>query len=102
LPAPLPALNFDELIELSDPSLAALLRDVDANILALALVGSRDEFIDRICSQMPRRTAKEFRRRLQQIGPTRLSDVEAAQQNVARAAAHRLGAQRTKAVAPTA
>jgi flagellar motor switch protein FliG len=99
--APLPRLNFDALVELNDRTLAALLREVDPNVLALALVGSRDEFIDRICGQMPRRTAREFRRRLQQIGPTRLSDVEAAQQNVARIAAQRIAAQRTKAHAST-
>jgi flagellar motor switch protein FliG len=101
MPAP-PPLNFDALIELNDRLLAALLREVDPNVLALALVGSRDEFIDRVCGRMPRRTAREFRRRLQQIGPTRLSDVEAAQQTVARIASMRIAIQRTEPVAPTA
>lgn len=101
-PAPLPALNFDALVELNDRMLSALLRQVDPNMLALALVGSRDEFIDRICGQMPRRTAREFRRRLRQIGPTRLSDVEAAQQTVARTAAQYIAARRTQPLASTA
>jgi flagellar motor switch protein FliG len=95
-PAPLPPLNFDALVELNDRMLAALLRQVESNVLALALVGSHDEFIERICGQMPRRMAREFRRRLRQIGPTRLSDVEAAQQAVARIAAQCIAAQRTK------
>jgi flagellar motor switch protein FliG len=102
MPAPLPPLNFDALNELNDRLLAALLREVDPNVLALALVGSRDEFIDRICGRMPRRTAREFRRRLQQIGPTRLSDVEAAQQTIARIASMRIAIQRTEPVAPSA
>jgi flagellar motor switch protein FliG len=101
-PAPLPPLNFDALVELNDRMLAALLRQVEPNVLALALVGSRDEFIDRICGQMPRRTAREFRRRLRQIGPTRLSDVEAAQQTVARIAAQCIAAQQTKPLARAA
>jgi flagellar motor switch protein FliG len=101
-PTPLPPLNFDALVELNDRMLAALLRQVAPNVLALALVGSRDEFIDRICRQMPRRTAREFRRRLRQIGPTRLSDVEAAQQTVARIAAQCIAAQQTKPLARVA
>jgi flagellar motor switch protein FliG len=95
-PMPLPALNFDALIELNDRLLAGLLREVDPSLLALALVGSREEFIDRICGQMPRRAALEFRRRVHQIRPTRLSDVEAAQQAVARIAAQRIATQRSK------
>ncbi|HEY3392066.1 MAG TPA: FliG C-terminal domain-containing protein [Lacipirellulaceae bacterium] len=101
-PAPLPPLNFDALVELNDRMLAALLRQVEPNVLALALVGSRDGFIDRICGQMPRRAAREFRRRLRQIGPTRLSDVDAAQQTVARIAAQCIAAQRTKPLARAA
>jgi len=91
-----PPLNFDELVNFNDEVLASVLREVDPNVLALALAGSRDELTDRICSRMPKRVAREFRRRLGQLGPTRLSDVEAAQQNVARIAAWRLSEQRTK------
>jgi flagellar motor switch protein FliG len=94
-PAP-PSLNFDELVNFNDEALAGVLREVDANVLALALAGSRDELTDRICNRMPKRVAREFRRRLSQLGPTRLSDVEAAQQSVARIAARRLSEQRTK------
>jgi flagellar motor switch protein FliG len=100
--APLPRFNFDELIHLEDQMLAGLLRDVDPSVFALALVGSHDELIDRICGQMPKRVAREFRRRLRQTGPTRLSDVEAAQQSVARTAVQRLSEQRSKRLAPTA
>ena len=83
-PQPLPRIDFDQL----DPSRRRarwrrVLRDVDANVLALALAGSRDELVDRICEQMPKRTARAFRRELRRLGPTRLSDVEAAQRAVA-------------------
>jgi hypothetical protein len=37
----------------------------------------------RILRRLPRRQAKEFRRRLRDIGPTRLSDMLAAQQQLA-------------------
>jgi flagellar motor switch protein FliG len=91
-----PPMNFDELVNVNDEALAGVLGDVDPNVLALALAGSRDELTDRICGRMPKRVAREFRRRLGQLGPTRLSDVEAAQQEVARIAARRLIDQRMK------
>jgi flagellar motor switch protein FliG len=91
-----PPLNFDELVNFNDETLAGVLREVDPNVLALALAGSRDELTDRICGRMPKRVAREFRRRLGELGPTRLSDVEGAQQSVARIAARRLSEQRTK------
>ncbi len=94
-PSP-PPLNFDELVNFDDEALAGVLREIDPNVLALALAGSRDELTDRICGRMPKRVAREFRRRLGHLGPTRLSDVEAAQQSVARVAARRLSEQRLK------
>jgi flagellar motor switch protein FliG len=94
-PAPRPALRlpqiaFDDLVKLDSQTLAAVLGRVDANVLALALAGSRDEMIDRVCEPMPKQTAREFRRKLRQLGPTRLSDVETAQQAVAQAAAQQM------------
>lgn len=79
---------FDDLIHLDTGTLAAVLRDVDANVLVLALAGSHDELVDRICDQMPKRTARAFRAQLRRLGPTRLSDVQAAQCAVAQAAAN--------------
>lgn len=91
---PLPRIEFDQLIHLDSAGILALLHDVDANVLAVALVGSREEFIDRICSQMPKRTVRAFRRELRRVGPTRLSDVETAQRMVAEAAARHLASRR--------
>jgi len=90
----LPRVDFDDLADLDSRTLSAVLRQVDANVLALALAGSREELVDRICEQMPKRTAREFRRQLRRLGPTRLSDVEGAQRAVARAAALQLAERR--------
>lgn len=87
---PLPRIAFDDLIHLDARSLAAVLRQADPNVLALALAGSRDELVNRICDQMPKRTARDFRRELRRLGPTRLSDVEAAQRAIAQVAARHL------------
>jgi flagellar motor switch protein FliG len=97
-PPPLPAISFEHLIHLDDETLATVLRAVDANALALALAGSGDELVDRICSQMPKRTAREFRRELRRMGPTRLSDVEAAQRLMAHQAALQLAHRRQRPV----
>ncbi len=66
------------------------MREADANVLALALAGSRDEMVDRICEQMPKRTARMFRRELRRLGPTRLSDVEAAKRAIAQIAVRQM------------
>jgi flagellar motor switch protein FliG len=88
--ARLPRINFDDLAKLDSRTLSAVLRQIDANVLALALAGSREELVDRICEQMPKRTAREFRRQLRRLAPTRLSDVEGAQRAVAQIAARQL------------
>jgi flagellar motor switch protein FliG len=91
--------DFEDLVELSSTELEAVLREVDANVLVLALTGSSEELVDRIAEQMPRRSAKEFRRQLRRHGPTRLSDVATAQRAVASVAARRMGARRLSGVA---
>jgi flagellar motor switch protein FliG len=98
-PQPVPRLDFDHLVHLDNRTLSEVLHEVNANALALALAGSTDELIDRICEQMPKRTAKAFRRQLRQLGPTRLSDVESAQRLVAHVAAQKLARRRSNAVA---
>jgi flagellar motor switch protein FliG len=90
IPRPQHRIAFDQLTHLDGPTLAKLLGAADPNVLALALAGSRDELVDRICEQMPKRTAKMFRRELRRLGPTRLSDVEAAQRSVAELASQQL------------
>jgi flagellar motor switch protein FliG len=100
-PMPLPRIEFDHLVHLDAASLAAVLRDVDANVLAIALVSSDDALVDRICEPMPKQTARAFRRELRRIGPTRLSDVEAAQRAVADAAARHLATRRAVAASRT-
>jgi flagellar motor switch protein FliG len=96
---PLPRLHFDELVHLDNRTWAAVLGEVDATVLTLALAGSTDELIDRICDQMPKRTAQSFRRQLRRLGPIRLHDVESAQRAVAEVAARRLAEWQASAVA---
>jgi hypothetical protein len=90
----LPRIDFDHLIHLDSRMLAQLLEVADPNMLALALAGSNDELVERICDQMPKRIAKAFRRELRKMGPTRLSDVEAAQRVIADLASRQIAQRR--------
>ena len=83
---PTPRIAFGDLARLDQATLAQLLRTVDANVWVLALAAAEEVFVERIADLMPRPTAKAFRKRLRQLGPTRLSDIEAAQQEVVAAA----------------
>jgi flagellar motor switch protein FliG len=92
--ATLPRIEFDQLVHLDTRMVARLLAIADPTVLALALAGSNDELVDRFCEQMPKRIGKAFRRKLRRMGPTRLSDVEAAQRVVAEIAAQQLAERR--------
>jgi flagellar motor switch protein FliG len=100
-PQRLPHFPFDDLIRLDNRELAAVLSEVDSNVLVLALAGSTDALVDRVCRQMSSRTARSFRRLLRKLGPTRLSDVESAQRAVAEVAARRLAAGQANEIATT-
>jgi len=100
-PAP-PRIDFDHLANADSRTLARLLNVADPNVLALALAGSSDELLERVCDQMPKRIAKAFRRELRQMGPTRLSDMEAAQNAIADLAAKQIAERRASLMDRTA
>jgi flagellar motor switch protein FliG len=93
----LPRIDFDQLIHMDSRMLAQLLEVADPNLLALALAGSKDDLVERICDQMPKQVAKVFRREMRRMGPTRLSDVEAAQRAIADLAARQIALRRARA-----
>jgi CelD/BcsL family acetyltransferase involved in cellulose biosynthesis len=72
-----------ELEKVDDATLMAALTQTDRQIVTLALAGASEELMNRILRRLPRRQAKDFRKRLRDIGPTRLSDMLAAQQQLA-------------------
>lgn len=77
---------FDELAELDDRSLAAVLHAANSQFVLLALTGARRGFVDRILGQLPARERKAFQKQIENTGPLRLRDVERAQQHLARLA----------------
>ena len=79
--------TFDTLILMDDRSMQTLLRNVDQEILIIALKGTEDELKDKIFSSMSQRASPNIRDEMEVLGPLRLTEVQEAQKaiiNVAR------------------
>ena len=75
-------LVFDNLLELDDRSIQAVLRDVPGDQLGLALKGAEPRLRDKITGNMSKRAAEMLLEDMEAKGPVRLSDVEAAQREI--------------------
>jgi hypothetical protein len=78
-----PAIRFEQLIELEDDALAAVLREAEPELIVLALAGVETRVLKRFLRLLAPHEAAALRRDLEQLGPTRLSDVQAAQDELA-------------------
>ncbi len=79
--------TFDTLILMDDRSMQTLLRNVDQEILIIALKGTEDDLKDKIFSCMSQRASANIRDEMEVLGPLRLTEVQEAQKaiiNVAR------------------
>jgi flagellar motor switch protein FliG len=82
-----PPMEFDDLADLDDAALAEVFQAVEPQWIMPALLGAPPEISDRVMNLFPRNQAESLRRKLEQPGPIRLSDVETARQNIADIAA---------------
>ncbi len=73
---------FDDLAEIEDRGIQALLREVSTDILVLALKGADNAVKDKIFNNMSKRAAETLKDELETKGPVRLSEVEAAQKEI--------------------
>ena len=78
--------TFAMLESLDEPALAAVIREADAETAILALAGASHAFVQRILRGMPNRESRMLERKMQQLGPLRLVDVERAQAELAQLA----------------
>ena len=79
-------LAFEDLLQLDDRALAAVLAAAQSDMALLALTGAPKRLVDRVMKQLSRRQARSLTKRMQQSGPLRLRDIETAQQQLARIA----------------
>ncbi|CAK0744334.1 flagellar motor switch protein FliG [Gammaproteobacteria bacterium] len=73
---------FENLLEVDDRGIQALLREVSSDTLLIALKGSDDAMKEKFFKNMSRRAAEMLKDDLEAKGPVRLSDVETAQKEV--------------------
>ena len=73
---------FEDLVELDDRGMQALLREVPSATLITALKGTEAEIREKIFANMSKRAADMMRDDLEVKGPVRVSEVDAAQKEV--------------------
>lgn len=73
---------FDNLADVDDRGIQALLREVSSDVLVLALKGADDNIKEKIFKNMSKRASELLRDDLEAKGPVRISEVEAAQKEI--------------------
>lgn len=76
---------FDDVIQLDDGTLQAVLRSVVLKDVALSLKTASPDVVEKFTRNMSERAADDLREEMQSLGPQRLSVIEAAQAAVVRA-----------------
>jgi flagellar motor switch protein FliG len=77
---------FEDLINVDDRSIRTILKEVNNDELTLSLKSASPAMQDKIFANLSERAASMIREDLEAMGPTRLADVEKAQQAILRAA----------------
>lgn len=73
---------FEDILQVNDKGVQAVLKEVDNDELALALKTASPELRDKIFKNMSERAAKLIEEDMQYMGPVRVSDVESSQQRI--------------------
>jgi flagellar motor switch protein FliG len=73
---------FEDLIEVDDRGIQALLREISSDSLIVALKGSSEGIKDKIFKNMSKRAAEMLRDDLEVRGPVKVSEVEGAQKEI--------------------
>lgn len=71
-----------ELESLEMNKLVTALSQCETHVVRLALVGVSEKLLKRVLTGRPRRESRHFRQSLREMGPTRISDILAAQQEI--------------------
>lgn len=73
---------FDNLKEVDDRGIQAILREVSSEVLIMALKGADEDLQEKIFGNMSKRAAELMRDDLEAKGPVKVSDVEGAQKEI--------------------
>lgn len=73
---------FDNIIDIDDKGIQIILREVQSEMLIVALKGTTDEMRDKIFKNMSSRAAEMMKEDLESKGPVKLSEVESQQKQI--------------------
>ncbi|MDP8568125.1 flagellar motor switch protein FliG [Methylophilus aquaticus] len=73
---------FDNIMEVDDKGIQVLLREVQSDMLIVALKGTSDEMKEKFLRNMSSRAADMMREDMESRGPVKLSEVEAQQKQI--------------------
>jgi len=73
---------FENLHDVDDRGIQALLREISSDTLTLALKGADEAIQEKILRNISKRAAEMLREDMEALGPVRLSEVEAAQKEI--------------------
>ena len=73
---------FDNLADVDDRGIQAILREVQQDVLLKAIKGADDAVKEKILKNMSKRAAEMLQDDLEAMGPVRVSEVEAAQKEI--------------------
>ncbi|MEL7384543.1 MAG: flagellar motor switch protein FliG [Pseudomonadota bacterium] len=73
---------FDNLVDVDDRGIQAILREVQQDALLKAIKGADEELKDKIMRNMSKRAAEMLADDLEALGPVRISEVETAQKEI--------------------
>ena len=73
---------FEDILLVNDKGIQSVLKEIDNEVLALALKTASEELKQKIFKNMSERAAQLIAEDMQYMGPVRVSDVESAQQKI--------------------
>jgi flagellar motor switch protein FliG len=74
--------TFEDMLNIDDKGIQAVLREVDTARLVVALKGADKELVEKFLGNMSQRAAEMVRDDMEIKGPVKLSEVEAAQKEI--------------------
>lgn len=74
--------TFDDIVQLDDRALQAVVKEIDVRELSTALKGTRQEIQDKIFRCMSERAVTMIKEDMEFMGPTRLKSIEEAQKRI--------------------
>ena len=74
--------TFEDMINIDDKGIQAILREIDSARLVVALKGADASLVDRFLKNMSSRAAEMLKDDMEARGPVRLSEVEEAQREI--------------------